>query len=163
MWEATDEQTVRLNPAAFPELPRKLVAALQRRGCTVPQVPMIDGRQNVIKGEFAMAGEIDWAVLCSVRRVSSILIFWAGSEVNFAEIEKRKDLDGLQGWGGTKIVYSRKIALADKIFIRDHATILGAVKPPPIDHQGIDDEFVGKGSEVLYLYRGKWLHLTGAD
>jgi hypothetical protein len=34
---------------------------------------------HVIKGEFEKPGQTDWAVLCSVRRVSSILIFWNGS------------------------------------------------------------------------------------
>jgi len=36
-------------------------------------------------------------------------------------------------------------------------------KPPPIDHQGISDAMVGKASEVLYFYRGKWLRLSGDD
>jgi hypothetical protein len=44
-----------------------------------------------------------------------------------------------------------------------HYDAYGSVKPPPIDHQGIDDAFAGKASVVLYFYRGKWLELTGAD
>src|ERR1700722_1240127 len=56
MWETVDRQVVRLNPTAFPELPKNVAAALQRRGCTVPQVPMIAGRHNVIKGEFSKPG-----------------------------------------------------------------------------------------------------------
>ena len=59
---------------------------------------MIEGLQNVIKGEFAKPGQIDWAVLCSIGRVSSILVFWSGSETNPAEIEKTKDMDRLQGY-----------------------------------------------------------------
>ena len=37
-----------------------------------------------------------------------------------------------------------------------------AYKSLPMDHQGIDDAIVGKASVVVYLYRGKWLHLSGA-
>jgi hypothetical protein len=163
MWERADRQTVRLDPAAFPELPRNVVAELQRRGCTIPQVPMADGRQNVIKGEFSIPGQTDWAVMCSVGRVSSILVFWNGSETNPAEIAKRNDLDLLQSWGGEKIVFSRSIMPVGRKYILDHYKIYGGEKPPAIDHQGINDLFWGKASEVLYFYKGKWLHLTGAD
>ena len=147
----------------FPELPENLEAALRRRGCTIPQVPMIDGRHNVIRGEFLKPGQTDWAVLCSVGRVSSILVFWNGSETSLAEIAKRKDLDRLQGWVGDKIVFSSAIAPVGREYILEHYRAYGGEKPPAIDHQGIDDMFYGKGSEVLYFYRGRWLHLTGAD
>jgi hypothetical protein len=45
----------------------------------------------------------------------------------------------------------------------EHYKAYGGEKPPAIDHEGINDLFYGKASEVLYFYRGKWLHLTGAD
>lgn len=163
MWDAADRQIVRLKPTAFPELPPNIIAALQRRGCTIPQVPMIDGRQNVIKGEFAKPGQADWAVLCSVGRVSSILVFWNASETTPTEIATRKDIDRLQGWAGDKIVYSSAITPVGKEYILEHYKAYGGEKPPPIDHQGINDIDFGKASEVLYFYRGKWLHLTGAD
>jgi hypothetical protein len=71
-WEDADRQIVRLPPKAFPELPAKLRVDLERRGCTIPQVPVVNGRHNVIKGEFSKAGQTDWAVLCSIGRVSSM-------------------------------------------------------------------------------------------
>jgi hypothetical protein len=163
MWETADRQIARLNPTAFPELPRNVVAALQRLGCTIPQVPMIDGRHNVIKGEFSKPGQTDWAVLCSVGRVSSVLVFWNGSETNPAEIAGRNDVDRLQGWGGDKIIYSSAITPVGRGYILEHYKAYGGEKPPAIDHEGINDLFYGKASEVLYFYRGKWLHLTGAD
>jgi hypothetical protein len=163
MWETADRQIIRLKPAAFPELPTNLVAALQRRGCTIPQVPMINGHQNVIKGEFLKPGQTDWAVLCSVGRVSSILVFWKGSETSPTEIAKRNDVDRLQSWGGDKIVYSSVIEPVGSGYILEHYKAYGGEKPPPIDHEGINDLFYGKASEMLYFDRGKWLHLTGAD
>jgi hypothetical protein len=166
-WENADRQVVRLRPKAFPELPANLRAELDRRGCTIPQVPpqvrTVDGRQNVITGEFSRAGQTDWAVLCSIGRVSSILIFWNGSVLKPADIEKTADLDHLQSWGGDKIVYDRAITPVGKRYIMQHYKAYGGEKPPPLDHQGIDDAIVGKASVVLYLYRGKWLHLSGAD
>jgi hypothetical protein len=163
VWESADRQMVRLSPKAFPELPSNLRADLERRGRTIPQVPMINGRHNVIKGEFSKSGQTDWAVLCSIDRVSSILIFWNGSDLKPAEIEKAPDQDRLQGWGGDKIVYSRAITSVGAKYITEHYDAYGGETPPPMDHKGIDDAFYGKASVVVYLYREKWLHLSGAD
>jgi hypothetical protein len=124
---------------------------------------MIEELQNLIKGEFAKPGQTDWAVLCSLGRVSSILIFWNGSVTNVAEIAKRKDIDRLQSWGHDKMVYSWAIAPVGKEYILEHYNAYGGPKPPPINHQGINDAFFGKASVVLYFYEGKWLQLTGAD
>jgi hypothetical protein len=167
-WEEADRQVVRVDPSAFTELPSNVLAELHQRGCTVPQVPEgvgleKPGLQNVIKGEFAKPGQADWAVLCSVNRVSSILIFWNGSVQGVSEIEKRPDIDRLQGWGGSRIIYSRHIAPAAAGYITEHYQAYGGPNPPPLDHLGIDDQFVGKASVVQYFYDGKWLHLTGAD
>jgi hypothetical protein len=166
-WDAADREVRRLPPAAFTQLPKNLVADLDRRGCTIPQVPsevsMSKALQSVIRGEFQKPGQTDWAVLCSVGRVSSILIFWNGSEVKPAEIAKRDDIDGLQGWTGGEAVYSRLIDPVGKQYIMQHYQAYGGPKPPPLNHQGINDVFVGKASVVMYRYGGKWLQLSGAD
>jgi hypothetical protein len=39
----------------------------------------------------------------------------------------------------------------------------GGPKPPPLDHEGISDIFIGKASVVWYWYRDRWLKLQGAD
>lgn len=117
----------------------------------------------MIKGEFAKPGQTDWAVLCSTGRVSTILVFWNASEIKPAEIATGNDEDRLQGWSENKIVYSREIEPVEKPYIIDHYTAYGGPKPPPIDHQGISDVFVGKVSVVYYFYEGKWLQLSGAD
>ncbi len=43
------------------------------------------------------------------------------------------------------------------------AVILGQSACNNIDHEGIEDGQVGKGSLVHYYHNGKWLKLTGAD
>jgi hypothetical protein len=162
-WAKADQQVRRLPPSGFPQLPAPVRTELERRGCTIPQVPMIDGPHNVIHGEFAKPGQTDWAVLCSIGQVSSILVFWNGSPANPAEIAKAKDVDRLQGWGGEKIVYSWMIQPIGSQQIMVYYNGFGGEKPPPMDHLGIDDVFYGKASVVLYFYHGKWMHLTGAD
>lgn len=156
-----------MRPTAFQQLPKNLIADLQRRGCTIPQVPsdvdMTKVRQSVIHGEFQKPGQTDWAVLCSVGRASTVLVYWNGSEIQPAEIARMDDSDGLQGWTGGKMVYSRLIDSVGKPYIIEHYQAYGGPKPPPIDHQGINDVFVGKASVVWYWYQGKWLQLSGAD
>jgi hypothetical protein len=162
-FDDAERRIVRLPPAAFPELPGKVVRELARRGCGIPQEAFTKKPHNVIRGEFAKPGQTDWAVLCSVRGASSILVFWNGSEKNPAEIAPLQDRIFLQGLGGDRIGYSRGISAAGRDFIMRHYRAYGGPKPPPIDHQGIDDAFIEKASVTWYLHGGKWLKLTGAD
>ena len=158
-----DLQVTRLPPSAFPELPKSIRRELERRGCTIPQVWAEKKPQNVIKGEFTCKGQTDWAVLCSLNRVSTILIFRNASEQHPSELARESDIDKLQGVGGDAIGYSRAISPVGQQFILDQYRVYGGPKPPTIDHQGINDAFVEKASGVHYFHAGKWLQLTGAD
>lgn len=161
--QTREDHVVRLPPAAFRELPANVVRELQRRGCTIPQEAEAKKPHNVIQAEFAKSGQTDWAVLCSVKGVSTILVFWNGSEKNPAAIARTEDRVFLQDLGGPKFGYSRAIRPVGKDLIMGHYRAYGGPKPPLIDHQGIDDYFVGKASETWYFHRGKWLKLAGAD
>lgn len=162
-FDEAQRQIVRLCPADFKNLPRNLIQDLERRRCTIPQEAESKPGNNVIRGEFENPGQIDWAILCSVDGFSSILVFWKGTKDNPAEIARAEDRKFLQELGGEKIGFSRKISAVGKAFImRQHRTF-GGRKPPPIDHQGIDDAFVGKASTTHYYYKEKWYQLSGAD
>jgi hypothetical protein len=162
-----------------------VVRELQSRGCTIPQTPYTKRPENVIKGEFAKPGQTDWAVLCSVNQtswlfsfwsdqhyVSSILVFWNGSERNPAEIARREGRIFLQGITANEIGVSRIIGTAGKEFMMHHnESAYGAPNAPPaykrldlrIDHQGIDGGFAEKGSVTWYFHGGQWARLMGAD
>jgi hypothetical protein len=159
----SEKRIVRLPPSAFRELPANLVRELQRRRCTVPQSVQTKKPHNVIKGSFAKQGQTDWAVLCSARGVSSILVFWGGSETKPAVLAPSEDGGYLQGTSATDIGYSRQILPVGKRWIMVHYRAYGGPKPPPIRHQGIDDAFVEKASCTLYFHAGKWIGLAGAD
>lgn len=162
-WSKADEQTRRLHPSAFANVPSKIVNELQRLGCTIPQTDGELKPHNVITGRFLSAANRDWAVLCSRDRVSSILVFPNGAVDDVREIESSPDANWLQGMGGSQIVFSRAIGVADARYIVSHYEEYGGPKPPPLDHQGINHMFVEKGSTVLYWRQGKWLQLQGAD
>ncbi len=152
---------VRLSPAAIRGLPANLVKELERRGCTIPQEALTKKTTNVIKGEFAKRGQTDWAALCSVNGASTILVFWKGSEKNPAVIAPMEDRIYIQGFKKDQFRYSRGIRTVAKDFIQRHHAAYGGPKPPAIDHQGIDDMFVGKASVVWYYYDGHWLKVAG--
>ena len=152
-WVRADAATVRLRPSAIASIPSILQAELQRRGCTIPQAFTGGPPHNVIRGHFR-TGKIDWAVLCSRNRTSSILVFWSGLPTGASVLASRRDADYLQVTGPGRIGFSRMISVASPAHIR---------KPPPLDHDGIDDAFVEKASVVWYFHRGLWLRLAGAD
>jgi hypothetical protein len=162
-FDEAERRIVRLPPAGFPEIPRNVVRELQHRGCTVPQETFTKKPNNVIRGEFFKSGQTDWAILCSVKGVSTILVFWNGSEHNPAAIASLEDRNFVQGITATEIGFSRGITAVGKDFIMRHYEAYGGPKPPPIDHQGIDDAFIEKASVTWYFDRGKWLKLSGAD
>ncbi|MGO9895064.1 MAG: hypothetical protein ACLPX8_12720 [Bryobacteraceae bacterium] len=162
-FDEAERRIVRLRPAAFPELPGGVTGELERRGCAIPQEAFTKGPHNVIQGEFAKPGQIDWAVLCSVKGVSSILVFWNGSAKNPAAIAPMEDRIFLQGISPDRIGFSRGILPVGKEFIMRHYRAYGGPKPPPMDHLGVDDAFIEKASVTWYDQGGKWWKLTGAD
>jgi len=162
-FDQADQKIVRLPPSAFPELPGNIVHELQRRGCTIPQEAYTKKPHNVIRGNFARPGQPDWAVLCSVNRASSILVFFNGSDKNVQEIARMEDRIFLQGISADQIGFSRGIRPVGKDFIMRHFKAYSGPTPPQIDHQGIDDAFIAKASVTWYFDQGNWLKLTGAD
>lgn len=162
-WARADEQTVRLPPDKFRNLPPSIVARRRDLGCTVPQNFATPEPHNVIKGRFISKADADWAVLCSRDRVSSILVFTNGSPDSMIELETRPDVEWLQETGGGRIGFSRAIDAAGPRYISEHYRAFGGPTPPPLDHDGINDIFVEKGSVVLYWHEGQWLRLQGAD
>jgi hypothetical protein len=72
-FDEAERRIVRVPPTSFPELPRNVVRELERRGCTIPQDALTKKPHNVIKGAFAKPGQVDWAVLCSIKGVWTIL------------------------------------------------------------------------------------------
>ncbi len=162
-WAKADLQTVRLAPRKFTQLPKTIIADLEKRGCSIPQSYMWTKPHNIARGEFKRNGQKDWAVLCSMRRSSAILIYWNASPNAVSRIAEKKDADYLTKFNQERIGFSRIIAVANTKFIADHYESYGGTKPPRLTHQGIEDGWAEKASELHYLHRSKWLKLQGAD
>jgi hypothetical protein len=153
----------RLPPKAFRQLPPAIVESLEARKCLIPQGGYDKTPHNVIRGSFTGAKQKEWAVLCSHRGSSSILVFQASSAKLVTEIAAAKDDDYLQGDGQGELYFSRVISAVGKDYILEHYKAYGGLESPPITHHGIDDAFMEKASIVRYFHRGKWIELQGAD
>jgi hypothetical protein len=162
-WDRANSATVRLAPAAFPQLPAAVHADLEQRHCRIAQAYDDTAPANVVSGAFRRTGEMDWAVLCSRNDTSRILVYWGGAPESPDSLAAESDRSELQGGVGAGIGYSRALGVASPAYIRQHYEWYGGPTPPPLDHEGINDIFLEKASVVFYWYNGRWLRLTGAD
>lgn len=165
-WEKGDQETIRLSPTAFPDLPLDIAEDLEARKCLIPQIWSYEQPHNVIRGHFKNSTQIDWAVLCSISRKSTILVYWGGSTDLVVEVPSwgsPDDKSWLQGTGQDSVGFSRSINTVDAEYIQDHARWYGGELPGYIDHEGINEGFDGKASTVHYRFEGEWLSLQGAD
>lgn len=154
---AQDALVVREAPLSeFRKLPNRVENDLRSRGCTVPQPPGSTKPANVVKGHFRDPQHMDWAVVCDLRKTSTsmLLVYWSGSFSRPAVLNK---------WTLSKGQCWTEIDPVGQAFIMEHYRDYGGPKPPPIDHQGINIGICDKASTVSYLYRNRWLTLTGSD
>jgi hypothetical protein len=163
-WRAANAATVRLKPAAFLDLPVIVRRYLERLGCEIPQAFSDKASHNVVRGRFTSETQTDIAVLCSKAQVSSVVVFRGGTTSAVAVLAEHPDEGYLQVVdAGGAVGFSRALSVASPSYIREHYAAYGGPKPPPLDHDGINDIFVEKASVVWYWYRGRWLQLQGAD
>jgi hypothetical protein len=142
---------IRLKSSDFKQLPVAVRKDLDRRRCLIPQVSEKPAPHNVTVGAFVAAGSRDWAVLCSIKGESRILVYREGKTARVDSLAKQKD--------GT----SRIISMTTAKSIKEHAEAYNGPKPPRLDHEGIDDGHWEKGSIVWYYSRGRWMELAGAN
>ena len=158
------EKIRRVLPEDIPGLPLEFVGKLKERKCSVPQFEGADASStepsNVIQGEFAKAGQQDWAVLCSNGQTSTIVIFWGKVAPCPASLARLDDAHYLKPAGGKTFHYSRAIRALGEDGIGDRA---GMKTLRPLKHQGIDDRFVGKSSAFFYCNDGKWRIFPAKD
>jgi hypothetical protein len=154
---------VRLKPGDFRQLPAAVRRDLDRRRCLIPQVPRKPAPHNVIAGSFITASSRDWAVLCSVKGESRVLVYRGGKVSRVDSLARVTDATYVQQGATGLLEYSRKLDVVTPRSIRDRIEADNGSRPPPLDHDGIDDGFWEKTSVVRYYSRGRWLELPAAD
>jgi len=144
-----------LDPSAFRELPADVVAELQRRNCKIPQFDK-HMRSNVVQGRFFDSERTDWAVLCLLKKRTSLLVFLGGQGENIAEIDTRPN--NFSTWSIRPINPQALMSLGwngSKPALLEHQGIMSGVEygePTPGHIYDYSAE-----EKVFYYYRGKWL------
>lgn len=134
-----------LEPKNVEGLSPEITQKLTEEGCAIPKWVYEFG--GVTKGQFAIAGQTDIAVLCKNKKGDFIRIFWGN---------KAPCPDTLESYG-------QFISAVGEKYIIEHYEAYGGNEPPKITHEAINDHYVEKSSIVRYCHEGKWLELTGAD
>jgi hypothetical protein len=117
---AAERSILRLPPAAFPELPAPVQQALERDGCRIPQREEGEALRTIVSGEFARAGQTDWAVICSRQNRSSIRVFWGGAPACPAMIGTAEDSRFLKPLPSGELEFARELEV-DRSATRERA------------------------------------------
>jgi hypothetical protein len=155
-------------PRTFLQLPPPFQEQLVAEGCGIPESGFSSRvSANVIQGQFAASGQIDWAVLCTNSGRTSIRVFWGGpvntcpSQIGAFPNDTHMVPDGRDG-----PYYGRTITTASPSRIREAHGRYGAEQagklPATLTHDGIEDGSE-KGSSISFCDNGRWLELPGAD
>jgi hypothetical protein len=146
---------IRLLPvSSFPQLPPSVAEGLSDKGCMIPQTYEAHEPENVIHGSFEKAGSSDWAVLCSVRGVTTLYVFFQSDLSHPAALRRQPD----DKWLGVEWSFA-------------YGSAWGILTVPPLtmprtdnpDHDGIQDAFVEQSSVIHYYDHGHWRILSDGE
>jgi len=157
----------RVAPDSLPKVPGTVRRDLVRRGCLVPQPYDARKPTNVAHGAFTAPKVSEWAILCSAHDTSEILIYRVSGSADLRPIdslERAADLAWMQRISDTQWGFSRLLGTLplDRIrtWRRDDA---GRSIPRPIDHDAIEQTFLGKAADAFYRAEGRWYRRATAD
>jgi hypothetical protein len=142
---------------SFPELPAPIAAALNDRGCVIPQTYQAKRPENVIHASLERSGSSDWAVLCLAHSHVSLLVFFASaSALQPAVLSRELETERLQAYGFTgDLGFDWGIDPATPEQVHDAQAGM-AHRPPPPDHDCVADTVIDRKT-VYHLYRnGAW-------
>lgn len=116
-------------PQEFLFAPHAVVAALQDRGCQIPQYDRSPAPNNLVARHFLAPASTDWAALCSRAGVSTLLVLHGPTWHDLDSVAAAPDLPG------------HGIFVAAPEWIRQR---VGSVRAdsldPPITHDGVETE-----------------------
>jgi hypothetical protein len=144
---------------SFPELPARVAAELQHRGCRIPQTWQAHRPENVVQASLERPGSEDWAVLCAVDGDVSLLVFFSsgGAPVVLAQETEVSRLlpigEGIRygfGWG------------IDPATPEQVHQAQAAILPPPdrLDHDALADCTLERRTVYHFFTHGVWTVLT---
>jgi hypothetical protein len=162
--KASIPSSVYRHPSEFKILSNDIIKILSEKNCVIPQSFNNNDTllNNIIVGQFAKVGQLDLAVLCSSANKSNIIIFWGGTSSCPPLREEAEDQMYIYK-NGQKYEYYRAILTASRNYIGSRNGKNPLVNDNLINHDGIEDAWLERGSVIHYCHNGKWLRLSGGD
>jgi hypothetical protein len=113
---------------------------------------------------------VEWALLCSVRDTSQLLVINATGAV-VDSMERTADANWIQSDVGNTWLFSEQLQVIPMLDLKDvppadadeSVVNYSAWFPKPIDHDAIDIAFLDKASTTYYSSKGKWYSVQSSD
>jgi hypothetical protein len=120
----------------------------------IPQTYEAREPENVIHGSFEKKESSDWGVLCSVKGITTLYVFFGSDLASPIALRHQPDSE----WLGVE-------------WSQDYGSAWGIARRPPrlmrstdnADHDGIEDAYVEKSSTIHYYDGGRWTTIDGSQ
>jgi hypothetical protein len=148
----------RLPVSSFPDLPAPIQAALNQRGCLIPQTYQAHRPENVVHASLESGRSSDWAVLCSAKGSVSLLVFFASAKEGTEPIvlASAPEMDRLEAHGADNVLgFNWGIDAANPAQVHEAQAGL-APRPMPLDHDALADETIDQRTVYRFYARGAW-------
>jgi len=146
----------RLPVSSFPELPTAVQDLLNRRGCMIPQTYEAHHPENVIHARLERPESSDWAVLCSVRGMVTLLVFFGSGPAQPFELASAPELERLQAHGSDGMLgfnWAIDPGSPEKI----HESQSGMERRPAVvDHDAVADSVVDHSTIYHFYAKHAW-------
>lgn len=146
---------IRLLPiSSFPQVPPLVAQQLNQKGCMIPQTYEAREPENVIQGSFEKPGSKDWAVLCSIKGITTLYVFFQSDLAHPTPLRHQPD----NQWLGVE--WSLDYGSAWGIATRPARMI-----PPrgSANHDGIEDSHIEQSSTIHYFDNAHWSTLDSGQ
>lgn len=153
----------RLPISSFPDLPEQTAAAINRRGCMVPQTYQAHRPENVVHASLERAGSSDWAVLCMADGTVSLLVFFGSNPAKALVLATAPVADRLQRHDRTGVLgFDWGIDPASPQQMRENQVSLDH-HSPPVDHDALADSVIDHRMVYHFYLKGAWAVLDVSE
>jgi hypothetical protein len=151
----------------FPNVPKPIQEKLAAMGCEIPQSSDNSEPHNILKGQFAAAGQWDWAVVCSKNKQSILVILWGGpaqcDSKPWGPYGDKETSEGLNQPPAGPKKYFLTLEKVSAKFLNAHAEYQELKLPKGFTHDALGYSFPELGGHNDYCYNGKWVELGYVD
>lgn len=149
----------RLPVDSFPQLPEKVAATLNERGCMIPQTYEAHRPENVIHASLERAGSSDWAALCSAGGTVSLLVFFGSALETPMELATAPETERLQGHDPNGVLgFNWGIDRATPEQVHDAQAGMDH-RPAPPGHDALADSRIEHRTIYHFYAKGAWTRL----